>query len=616
MPYQRKHGLILTIIVVLFVLSYMVKFLGPVWLERAYQNNSFSILNTITQSTENHPLEFYLGRAEVNLFGPLSLLFSGAAFLIFVLTFLKDVSHKVFGFFVFCFLVLTKFEIMLWPPYGDSASGPFMEAIWLFEHGFNYSGLIQQEPFIHGGPKVYIFSVYPTYIALLMKAISHIQWNLFVNHMLVFVYGAVVVTYFRKIMELCVSRPIATLLSVLFLSYPLFQSQVEQLNMEMPVTFFTVLAMYHLCVKRLPIAAIMAIAAVMVKGVAIYVCAAVFVVGVWLFFMDDKLRFKFSTVFFATLPVIFLALKTYGALFILNKGGSVAMIGMLAGWFWMKMTPVFYMYVVSVLFFIAYYFTSHRTDKAFSIKEYIQKHFVYFVCFISAGGWFGLYIHSFGDQVRYRLMLAPFLLACVFYVVSRFLTSDKLQKNALIVLTLFSFWSGYGLLYPRLYSNGDAKHERSLEYRNDIRLDMRIARLAEEKFSAMTVSAPFTVAHLLAYPELGYIHQQIDVMLYGYPSGLDRVREFKGLKDVNIAKTVWIALDQTPIEFLKDKIDYPIGPQDKVLNKIVYGDRQATFFLGGIEIEKLRRVNLLLLKKLQEKGKLLEMDQFKADRYK
>ncbi|MFA5087835.1 MAG: hypothetical protein WC552_02235, partial [Candidatus Omnitrophota bacterium] len=168
---KEKNSRLLSIIFCVFLLFLflLVKYQGPVVVNSLYQNGRIDLLNTLTFAQGRQPLEFYSGQMEEFYLGPLGVLIAGIFLLFLSVNYLQGVSAAALAGIIFIFLVLTKFEVLFFPPYGELVAGPYAEASWLFRHSFDYAGLIQQDNFSQGGPKVYLFSVYPTIAALMMK---------------------------------------------------------------------------------------------------------------------------------------------------------------------------------------------------------------------------------------------------------------------------------------------------------------------------------------------------------------------------------------------------------------------------------------------------------------
>ena len=167
------------------------KYLGPRYIQHLYQNQEIDLFNIIIKAPSQHaPLSFYLGRIHEIIIGPFSQVFAGLFLLSLIYLYFRQVSLKIFALIIFIFLVITKYEVLTFPPYGDAIGGPFAEAIWLFQNSFNYQGLLNQPGYAAGGPKVYIFSIFPTYLALLMKCSPSVKVFIVFNHLVFFCYGS------------------------------------------------------------------------------------------------------------------------------------------------------------------------------------------------------------------------------------------------------------------------------------------------------------------------------------------------------------------------------------------------------------------------------------------
>lgn len=585
------------------VLFYAVKYLSPLAIGHWFNGGAKGLLNALSFSAANQSLNFYTGKLEELYLGPLAMLLGGCAFLILCKKILVESSFKIFAAATFVFILLTRLEILFWPPYGDSASGPFIEALWLLHNNFDYVKLSQQPGFVAGGPKVYLFSIYPTFMALLKSIIPHHKTFFLVNHLLGFTLGAGVVALLRQIMQKVTTKENAILVALCLLYLPLFQSQVEQINMEMPVTFFAILSLYYLIEKKLARASLMSMLAVLAKGVAVYISVTVFVAAIFLVLTDEKLKNKWTAVLWGSAALLFAALNYYGSFYILNAGGNVKMVGAFEGIRWMKSMPLFYVFIISTIVLFWDFIEREYDEKEnlfAGIIQYLKQHYVAFVMYVSAGGWFFLFLNSYGGQYRYRLILAPAIVFCVYYMIHLRTKVQKVKSILIYFCIFFSLLFSYGLIYGNLFDVAYSTLERSLEYRNDMKLDLKVAKALNKTAPDFLIAAPFTMAQILALPELGYVTQKLNVMIYGYPARYGGIKNFNGLQELNIEKTIWIALDDPA----NKRVDYPVGPNDRVIGQIEAGERRAKLFLGGFAIEQMRIdiYKRLMARKLQFKS--------------
>ena len=172
---------------------------------------------------------------------------------------------------------------------------------------------------------------------------------------------------------------------------------------------------------------------------------------------------------------------------------------------------------------------------------------------------------------------------------------------ALTIAVLVSAFSTYGAFYYPLLNNNHVLLERSLEYRTDLMMYRRIVKELEEHFSTVIIGAPFITAQIIGLPQLGYADQKLDVMIYGFRCTYGGLRNFNGLDDLDLNKTVFVGMDP---EVFHDRWQYPFDEDDKILKEIEYGYHKATLFMGGFAIERLRRVTALIQQHQQGAAKI------------
>ncbi|MBF0522810.1 MAG: hypothetical protein HQL24_07125 [Candidatus Omnitrophica bacterium] len=589
-------------------LYFLSKYIAPFFFQYCYHHQMLGVLNIFSGFNEIQPLDVYLGHIEENFLGPVNILTSTFVFLLIGLLYLESASVKKFWLAVFSFFILTKPEVLLFQPYGETIGGPFMEAVWLKNHAFNYIALAQQPGFIEGGPKVYLFSFFPTLQGILMKFFPNAQLFLAVDHLIVFASGALIVALLREIIQKIAGRTIALLMAVLLLSIPLFQSQIEQLNMEMPATVCAMIAMYYLINKRLGLAGLFSVLAVMAKGVAIFTCGIVFLAACFHFlYGETAYRFKKRTVLLGLAMVAFMLLYVYANFFILNKAGKVDMVGPWGGWKTIRNFYHTYFYIFSFIILIGHFLKKRFVEKKTTVLDFIHIHYVPLVMFLAAGGWFAVFVNSMAGPDRYRLLLIPFNVFCLFYALQLMITSVKIQKWMIITLTVGCLLSAYGLFLHKLptdqHISDHAFLERSLEYRIDLQFNQRLARTIESKYSQFSVGAPYVLAQILAFPELGYVTKKLNVYIYGFPCLYDGLSQFQSIQQLNLRSHVWVGVPNRFGGFLEQAVgSFPVGQHDKVLEEVYYGDRKAWIFVGGEAIERMKRLERAIVQYITTRG--------------
>jgi hypothetical protein len=557
--------------------------------QNLFTQKKWGELNQLADTNGQKSLDYYLGRAEDKFFGPVTNVISHIVFVMFAFLYLQKTSARVFALSVFVFLVISKWNVLFYPFYGDAIGGPFAEAWWLAQNNFDYAGLLQQPGYELGGPRVYFFSIFPTFLAILMKFAPTPQAFLIINHLIVFIEAALVVACVRQIAAKVLAEPIALMTSLLVLALPLFQSQTEAINMEMPCLLFSVWAVCFLIEKKWWPASICTIVAMLVKGHGMIAagCVLVTMLG-WLILDPRNLNKRFMSA--ALLPMGCSLLVVLSKFLLKDQHAAAGMIKLGAGLPSLKIMIIPHLYFVSLALLIGY--VAWKKEKGESLlKAFWMRYYPQIVVFIMAGMWYLLFVNFYAVSPRYKLELAPFLVLCLVFVASLWLPKkDKLIPFLLAGAITISSWASFGLFESPLGASYHVLQERSLEYRNDLKLGIKTAKKMEERFPGFTIGAPFLVAQTLTIPHLGYVSKPLDVFVYGMPIAYGPMKAFEGLNKLNIMKTIWIGL---PAQFInRNDFQYPIHPKDKIVDEIILGDNRLVLFMGGTSVEIMRYLTL------------------------
>jgi hypothetical protein len=576
--------------VTFFILYVFFKYNSAFLIEDLFNQQSFPFLNKLAATSENQNLAYYQGRIEENMTGPLASVFGGLIFLGFSLVFLKKSSTLKFGLATLIFLLITKHEVLLFPPWGDHVGGSLEEAVWLARNNFNYVELFHQPGSIYGGPKYFLFSIYPGIVAFLIKFFPT-DW-IAIAHLLTFAFAAVIVAFLREILLKLFDETTALFTSLFLLALPLYQTMIEMINMDMTSTFFAFLSAYWLIQKRLGLATFMAIIAVWVKGSGAASCGAIFITCLGLFFFSKDFQNKPKLLFYGILALLMAFLQVFlRSKFVHTVDMHHNSVKFLCG------LPHFMgnQYLTHFFFFslvgIAIVFWKEKLN----LPLFFNKHYIAIVMFIQSVCWFLLHLNVSVMGPRYKLTLAPFLLFGVVFAYIVIFKNKTLIKISLVIAIIISFFSVYGFLEKdrvdsHYYAYGPL--ERSLEYRNDMKLHMKLVKEFKTNFPGFTIGAPHVTAQMLAFPEYGYVKEPLNVLMYGMNITFGGIKNFNGLQELDLRKTIWIGFRETdPLQF-----DYPIDAQDKIIKVVNVGDKKATLFMGGIALQK--KYMMIILKKM------------------
>ncbi|MBX3414748.1 MAG: tetratricopeptide repeat protein [Pirellulales bacterium] len=183
--------------------------------------------------------------------------------------------------FVAAVVVLTlaifvwKFDVYDSPPYYDFATGLFIEANYLVESNFDYAALVDQPRWLSGGPAVYVVSIMPTVLALMMKALPSARAVLIAYHLLTFLLTAVALVLMYVLLEPRAGRVGAVLAPLAMFTAPLFSVQVDMLGMDLPLATCGVACLWCFTRQRYVWGAVACLLAVLIKATgAVLVLAA------------------------------------------------------------------------------------------------------------------------------------------------------------------------------------------------------------------------------------------------------------------------------------------------------------------------------------------------------
>jgi len=163
-------------------------------------------------------------------------------------------------------IVIWRREILTSPPYYDFATGLFVEANFLVDSGFDYSRLVnEQQRWMHGGAAVYIASVFPTLLALLMKLTGSTETSLLVFHVFTIVCTSAMLLLLYALLVPATGRLGAVLTCLAVFTTPVFSTQIDMLGMELPLALCGLACAYCVVQERFVSAALVSTLAALIK---------------------------------------------------------------------------------------------------------------------------------------------------------------------------------------------------------------------------------------------------------------------------------------------------------------------------------------------------------------
>lgn len=439
----------------------------------------------------------------------------------------RRVSPWQAGAIVFALLLAVRWSVLTDPPYWDTLMGAFPQALWLKSHGFDFVALLTtQDTYVHGGPNVYPFSVYPPFVGALYVLLASPRAVFVTLHLVNFACAAACAGAFFGIARRRLPAPAATVLAAALVTAPLFQALSASINMDMPLAACTALSFAALDERKFGRAWTWALVALLVKptaviliGANLVVCAIAWLRPRWSGLGPEALepaeraRARNGALAHTALFAVFVAelvlQSRYASApaFITPFGGFVPLF-LKRLW----VVPEFGLGVVFFLITLPQFVTRALAGRARWIHVQCAVFLAVFLLF------YGQYENTLP---RYFLQAYPFLFVWLALVLHGTEGATRVRTSVLAAACLFHVVNTYGTFYPSrpsgwtlpstgapLPGNDGYILERSMEYRDDLELNREVARALERFPRFETVLVPnWALLHLLSLPELGYVER-------------------------------------------------------------------------------------------------------------
>ena len=422
--------------------------------------------------------------------------------------------------FLFCFVFLIFFrsKALFYPPYWDAIVAIFTEAIWLSENKFNFLKLAtEMSGYVAGGPRVYFFSIYPSFQAALMLLIKNQNFFLILNHLIAISLSSSIVVLLYKISRMVLDSKTSLLVCVLVFFNPLFLSQSYAINMEIPVLFFGLVSVYFFLKEKHVKAGVFLLLCFYIKPTAVLLSVALVVVFILTEFMWRR---KKGILLLYCLPCILYIVQTIiSNRFFLNPGDDTNLsFNIIACPFLrimgvhFKRVPDIYSVLIAavVLGFCIFIFKFLTSRERF--VNVIKENKLSFLSLVFCGilGTIPFILRNF--LPRYFLIGLPFMFFLLVWCI-------KLVKQQLLYFLVFAFLcfyslNMYGKIYGRVFeyfnmsaANNGHLLERTLEYENDMDANLALIKKIEEKYGDKIVVASWPISHMLASSKFCYVKE-------------------------------------------------------------------------------------------------------------
>ena len=486
---------------------------------------------------------------------------------------------------VFLALAFFRREVLFYPPYWDSVVGLFPEAIWLRDNGFDYLKLAYAEPgYGHGGARNLFFTVYPAFQALLLKVFPP-QFFLLFNHLWTFGLAALSLTLFYRLLARTNRAAVAFAGSALLFAHPLFLSQADAINYELAVLAVSLLAIDRTLSGRAMAGAGLAALAACIKPTGVIVAFALFLFQLITIGLSkskgqsDGAPSRKDT-FWPLTILIAIGAAAIGQWFLretLYREASDTIVVFLRGSIKREVLDspeLSVLFTIAALFMVgvAWRFWHPRTGASrMAPSDLMACLFVFsFLCF---------YVNIIPMLPRYFFYCLPFLLYGLIRLIDQAINAPFFTAAILLILSGLVFSNRTGQFYTPITTRDGFLLERSLEYVEDMRLNLSLAKRLEDHYAGVAIITSPPYAQMLALPELGYVTRPLAAVTRSGPLRYGGLAYREAVRAA-VGDTVWL---YGPNCFSSH---YAYNPQeDRVIETFGEGPRQITLFTN-IEYEK------------------------------
>ncbi|MBF0385052.1 MAG: hypothetical protein HQL27_04190 [Candidatus Omnitrophica bacterium] len=424
-----------------------------------------------------------------------------------------------------------------------------MEAVWLYENNFNFHKLaFEMFGFEQGGPRVYFFSLYPSFLALMMYFIKNSQVYLLINHLFVIFAGALSLLFVYKIATMVCSKKTSLFSVLLFVFNPLFLSQISVIGMDIIVMLFGLMGVYYFLKEEHSASMLMFLIGFCIKPSCIVFSAAAVLASL---LSEKELKNKITRAFAYSIPVwlYFLEVKIAQAFFfnpehlapLLEKTSLSTMINLLKTYLFL--IPDIYLVLVFILLCFAVFIC--RGLKNHPAKEFMaeNKAIVFFAALL--GEVFILTFVFWGFLPRYFIIVLPFL------VIGLLWGAEKISARSVPFVVLaalgFSLINMQGLVYDliKVYRGNNGHYlERTLAFEDDMENNLSLVKLLEDKYKGKTIITSWPLLHMLASPQFFYTKEKWSMISSDYQAfawrGVRKLRDIDFTDKNYIDKLIWV----------------------------------------------------------------------------
>jgi len=437
-------------------------------------------------------------------------------------------------------IVVARFEVIDSPPYYDYAIGLWSEADFLADTHFDYYRLryVERHTFdMEGGRRSYMTSVMPGLVAVLMVSLPDARSTLIAYHLLIFACAAGVVVLLYHLLWKASGRPAAWLVCLAVLTTPVFSTQIDMANMEMPLILCVMLAAVSIRDRRFGWATLAATAAFFIKATGIVVTLALITQLALLWTLSKNVAERPVRRRYLMALVVALAALAFEWLVIRLGGSFGEQVHPVSGSFWFLcqywFPDLLFIILMTIGIGAVWFFrwlwratnrgreaTRWRRASAAIYRAIVSRPHVVFAFILTTG--MIVAVQTVFFVPRYAALVVPL----VYLIIGTFVFSSRVARTvgylALIAIVGLNLWNWNGVFYlshrvaqQHVYGpfgvwlgREHSHYERSHEYLEEHRSNLAAVHQLEARAEAPVFAGhPFN--YFLTLPRLGYVKHPV-----------------------------------------------------------------------------------------------------------
>ena len=396
----------------------------------------------------------------------------------------------------FLLIIALKWPFFSIPPVWDEAFSIFPAADFLVKYDFNYSLLSTQPRYLDGGPTQHGFSLLTLITALVLKITGGwtLAWSIL--HTLQWLMAAAIGAMLTRIYSNLFEEITAFLLAFATLAYPLMLAQLGGMYIEVPLLFFSVLALYLYRNDQIWMASLFLLAACVTKESGVIAVGAL---ALSAFFGHSKpIRKRVENALILTLPSLIMVLVlltivdmrlTFSTSYTFRDVLNILLYRNLSVYrSYISFIPELIVILLGSLLLSVLWISKY-------VYQYVKNEqqesdiIIYNSFFILLFSIFHFIVHAYIQMTdshfltRYFFYAIPSMFFVIYYTIDKMIKKTMVKGILLLIVIGVCLINRSGILYPPIPYSSIAMAERSEEYIDGYQVQKEYIGMIEKRIS-------------------------------------------------------------------------------------------------------------------------------------